>query len=136
MPSSFFLWAFTAVASPTWSEDSVQETLREHCKKFVFQLELEGEGEAVREVYRGRISLSTKRASGAAVIRSLGVDAASWTLESGTFEAATDEIFYALSDEARVAGPWCDRIVYLPKQLQGKLDNLFLWQQRVYEREL
>lgn len=121
-------WDFTIKKANVTSVEELKDKLKVSCKKWVFQ---EERGESGYEHYQGRISLKVKARKGPA----LGY----MEHYSPTSTENEDNDFYCVKDDTRVAGPWSDRDLYIPKQVrnitlhswqQAILDNASVWDTR------
>lgn len=122
------VWDFTASASENELDD-VKTTLRTKTKKWAFQLET---GKSGYLHYQGRLSLKSKISTEALVAKYLET---TWKITRTSTENSTND-FYATKEDTRTDGPWTnkDRNIYVPRQLQGKLQNLLPWQQTIYDQ--
>lgn len=122
---SVCVWDFTLKAEGT-GVDAIKALLKEHCKKWCFQLE---EGESGYLHYQGRLSLKMKKRLPELKGVFAGSDMESVHL-SPTSAANRDNQFY-VSKPGRKEGPWKDTdiVVYIPLAIR----NLVLrpWQQSV-----
>lgn len=100
-------WDFT-VKKDLCSVDELRDKLKIHCKKFVFQEEV---GETGYEHYQGRVSLKVKNRKGPV----LGYSE-HWSPTSNENE---DNDFYVMKEDTRVAGPWSDKDMYIPRQVRS-----------------
>lgn len=121
-------WDFT-IGSKHISLDELKKILTNNCKKWSFQLEI-GE-ETGYEHYQGRVSLKVKKRLGQ-------IKDAFFHKEfhfSITSTENTKNMFYVNKSETRIAGPWSDqdKIVYIPRQYQNKLENLRPFQKDIWD---
>lgn len=122
--NSVCVYDFTAPAR-TWTETTVMDNLKKHCKKWAFQLE---KGETGYEHYQGRVSLKTKARLPEIIKRFGNLD---WHF-SITSTENHDNDFYATKEETRLKGPWNDKDqpIYIPRQIR-EITELYPWQQQV-----
>ena len=111
------VWDFTIPAEKT-NLDSLKDILKEHCKKFVFQLE---EGESGYKHYQGRVSLKVKARKGPKLNLT-----EHWSITSGENK---DNDFYVMKSDTRIGGPWSDKDLYIPRQSRNII--LKKWQQEI-----
>lgn len=115
----FTLWAKENGGN---SEPVTENCLRSHlsqiAKKWCFQAEDAGSGKH----YQGRISLKVKKRIGEFSL--LGAHL------SKTSKENMDNDFYVCKEETRIAGPWRDTDVYIPRQVR-EIGTLYKWQQHI-----
>jgi len=119
------IWDFT-ISKDKCTYDQVIEFCKKDCKKWCFQ---EEKGESGYEHFQGRVSLKVKARKGP-----------NWGFgEHWGISHCSDDEFYVSKEDTRVAGPWCDRDAYIPKQVRGIvlrpwqsaiLDNRLVWDTR------
>lgn len=110
--------------------EELRELLKEHCKKYCFQLE---EGEKThKQHYQGRISLKTKKRLPAAAKIFAG-----WKAHlSPTSKENRDNNFYVCKEDTRIAGPFTDENeVYVPRDVRG-IQKLYPWQEKLRDELL
>lgn len=106
-------------------ESSIIKTLREHCKKFSFQLE---RGEKTEKLhYQGRFSLKRK-----VRLNQIPFNLGHYSITS---KENRDNDFYVTKEDTRVKGPWSDKdeVIYIPKQIR-EIKELREWQKQVIEK--
>lgn len=109
---------FTSSAKNGSSHDEILTWLKENCKKWCFQKE---KGENDYEHYQGRFSLKKK-----AYAKDIVHPFSHLTITS---KENTNNNFYVLKKETRIAGPWKDDDPYIPKAVRET--NLYPFQQKV-----
>jgi Putative viral replication protein len=120
------VWDFTVGAEFT-SQEALRALLKNHGKKWAFQLE-EGSNSGYKH-YQGRVSLQTKmRLKQVKVV--FGINEIHWSVTSN---ANRDNLFYVTKENTRIEGPWKDTDVveYIPRQIRGI--TLKPWQQAIVE---
>lgn len=121
------VWDFT-LKREVCEIDTLKHILKEHCKKWCFQIE---EGESGYVHYQGRLSLKTKkRLKGVKNIFNM-----SEIHLSPTSSINRDNMFYACKEETRLEGPWkdTDEELYIPRQIR-EIDSLYSWQQTIVDQ--
>lgn len=110
----------------TKDEKDIIAILKEHCKKWAFQLEV---GELSKlEHYQGRFSLKVKkRIHQVVTLVNLGH-------LSITSKGNAGNDFYVTKEDTRVLGPWTDQNepMYIPRDVREMI-TLLPWQQSMYE---
>lgn len=105
--------------------------LKKECKKWAFQLE---QGHIARKLHvQARVSLRNRCASSAALAKRWNVDS-SWYF-SPTSNPGTKDFDYAMKEDTRVDGPFCDtdKEDYIPRQFRGLLDSMLPFQQTIWD---
>jgi hypothetical protein len=113
------VWDFS-ISREKCSIEELKISLKEHCKKWVFQ---EEEGKSGYKHFQGRVSLKVKNRKGP----NLGY-AEHWSVTS---EANKDNDFYVTKADTRITGPWSDKDAYIPKQVRNI--TLRNWQQQIID---
>lgn len=114
-------WDFT-LNEDVATKDEIINKLKEHCKKWCFQLEI---GESGYKHYQGRVSLKLKSRKGPKLFKGIH-----W---SPTSSNNKDNLFYVTKDLTRIDGPWKDDDVvkYIPRQFRDI--TLWPWQSSVID---
>lgn len=98
--------------------------LKQHCKKFSFQLE---RGEKTgKKHYQGRFSLKIKKR-----LTDIPFKLGHFSITS---KANQNNDFYVTKEDTRIEGPWTDKdeVTYIPRQVR-EINNLYPWQQQVID---
>lgn len=124
--SAVCVWDFT-LKEDAISRDNLLKKIKEHCKKWCFQLE---EGESGYRHYQGRISLKMKKRLNE-ITKAFDVKEIHW---SQTTTENSNNDFYACKDETRIEGPWKDTDIekYIPRQIR-EIEKLRPWQQMIVD---
>lgn len=131
MENAVSVWDFTYHLDEDQDQMTVVdgwiEMLREHSKKWAFQLE---KAPTTGKLHlQGRISLKVKeRLTG---LKKKYPRTTHWSVTSA---ANRDNQFYVLKEDTRVAGPWTseEKEVYIPRQVR-EIERLRPWQQYIYD---
>lgn len=120
------VWDFTCPREAITLE-ALKSWLKTNCKKWTFQGE---NGSSGYEHWQGRFSLKVKKRKTELIkliISEMHV--------SPTSNENQDNMFYVMKTETRVSGPYSnnDRELYIPRQYRGIVDNLFPYQQTIWE---
>lgn len=122
MSSSCCVWDIRSNAE-NWTTEELINWCKEHCKKWVFQLE---EGDSGYKHYQGRINLIKKRQKH--IILELCNNKFNY-LAPTSKDNYKDEFFYAMKKDTRIEGPFSNddkNDNYIPRQYRGL--TLYDWQ--------
>lgn len=97
---------------------TIRDLLRDISKKYCFQLEDAGSGLH----YQGRFSLKVKKRINEVKFLSAHL--------SPTSVANCENDFYVCKEETRIAGPWRNTDVYVPRQVR-EVCSLYEWQKKI-----
>lgn len=125
--SPIYVFDFTAKAE-TNDKDSIINSLKQHCKHWVFQLE---KGEKTGYLhFQGRCSFKLKRRNG----NILKLKDAHFS-PTNTETVANNNFDYVMKEETRIDGVWADTdtIAYIPLQYRNKLNTLKPFQKSIIE---
>ncbi len=109
--------------------DDVHNLLRNHCKKYTFQLE---SGDTTgNEHYQGRLSLDKKTASWKQLFPDSGI-----SLRPTVTDNIKGPAFYCMKEQTRVDGPWTEKDFKIPKRKlkcieKMKEKGLYPWQEEI-----
>lgn len=121
--SACCVWDFSIKQSDITQPELVN-LMKNHCKKWVFQLEAGGLNGTLH--YQGRMSLKGKeRLPG--VVALLNISGT--PRYSVTSSVNRDNNFYVTKDDTRIDGPWKDTDVEMPARMVGK--ELRPWQKEI-----
>lgn len=115
------VWDMT-IADGLFSVVQLKTLMKEHCKKWCFQLE-EGKETGYKH-YQCRVNFKSKQRITSIVKIFVGAHV------SPTSTVNRDNMFYVTKDESRVAGPWKDDDPYIPRQVR-EIAKLRPWQEGV-----
>nr|WAE42359.1 MAG: replication associated protein [Cressdnaviricota sp.] len=120
MKNQVYVYDFTIQNNGNFTLDEIKRKLNIWAKKWCFQLEKAGS-----EHYQGRMSLKEKMFINQ-VIQRMEVN---WHF-SPTSITNKDNEFYVMKVDTRIAGPWTDRDIEVPRQLK-EIEKLRPWQQTI-----
>lgn len=121
------VWDFTISYEEVEKDYNVIiKQLKEHCKKYCFQLEKGKEDGYLH--YQGRLSLKIKLRK-PQIIELFP----QWRLRA-TSTVNSDNIFYVMKDDTKVQGPWkdTDEEIYIPRDIR-EITKLLPWQESMLE---
>lgn len=118
------------------TEEQIKNWLKDIAKKWTFQKE---EGSKINielnkkyKHYQGRISLKVrKRFNTIKNYYSNIFHELHWSITSNTNK---NNMFYVLKPDSRISGPWSDmdQDIYIPRQYRNKINNLYPFQQVIF----
>ena len=125
-----YVWDFTLKYNADVTLNTLKDSLRTKCKKWAFQLERSDSG---YEHYQGRISL-IKRKSLKPLLSLFNTPEWAGVHFSPTSTKCKGDVFYAIKDDTRIAGPWLDTDQEIIMTKQMEMFNkwgLLPWQQKL-----
>lgn len=123
-------WDFTC-PDESFELCELKEILKSNCKKWSFQKEKGNKSGYVH--YQGRFSLKMKKRKPQVIELFGGTECkVSFT---PTSNENRNNMFYVEKDETRIDGPWSDKDeeIYIPRQFEGKIKNLYPFQQEIWD---
>lgn len=122
-------WAFTLSYNKTPDRKILHAWLTQHCRMFVYQLEV---GDTGYKHWQGRFALSKKRRKSEITFKLLSDDLK--TMELSPEVTLNDTDFYVTKTDTRESGPWSNKDeeeLELTEDVLHLHNNLFRWQENV-----